>query len=205
VELTEETMSEAMLSQPLVTTAEFDAFLTSQGDDSLWELVAGRIVAMTNPSEVHEKIVSNIGGPLIAAIDPERCHVYLGGVGVQHSEVSDSYWPRPDVVVRCGPIGSRNFVTDPLVVVEVLSPSTMDADRGEKLRFYKALPTMRHIVFIYQDQMRVEHYRRTDEGWPLEVLTAADEKLTFEAVQSSIPLRSVYVGVEPSNINRPAP
>ena len=45
-------MSEAILTEPLVTIAAFDAFLDSQQDDSLWELVAGRIVAMTNPTEV---------------------------------------------------------------------------------------------------------------------------------------------------------
>ncbi|MDQ2805094.1 MAG: Uma2 family endonuclease [Pseudomonadota bacterium] len=50
----------------------------------------------------------------------------------------------------------------PLVVV--LSPSTIDTDRGEKLRFYKALPTLRHIALVYQDQMHVEHYRRTDRA-----------------------------------------
>jgi Uma2 family endonuclease len=98
-------------------------------------------------------------------------------------------------------VGTRNFITDPLVIVEVLSPSTMDVDRGEKLRFYKALPTLRHIAFIYQDQMRVEHYRRTDEGWPLEVLTSPDETLTFEAVRCSIPLERIYLGVEPSDVH----
>ena len=195
-------MSEALLTQPLVSTAEFDAFLESQGDDSLWELVAGRTVAMTNPTEVHEKITSNIGGPLISAIDPGRCHVYQGGIGVQRSDVSDNYRTRPDVVVRYGPVGTRNFITDPLVIVEVLSPSTMDVDRGEKLRFYKALPTLRHIAFIYQDQMRVEHYRRTDEGWPLEVLTSPDEVPAFEAVRCSIPLGRISLGVEPSNVHR---
>jgi Uma2 family endonuclease len=195
-------MSEAVLARPLVTTAEFDAFLDSQGDDSLWELVAGRITAMTNPTEVHEKIASNIGGPLTSAVDPRRCHVYQGGIGVQRLDVSDNYRTRPDVVVRCGQVGGRNFVTDPLVIVEVLSPSTMDVDRGEKLGFYKALPTLRHIVLVYQDQMRVEHYRRTDEGWPLEVLTGTDDVLTFEAVRFSIPLQRIYLGVEPSNVHR---
>ena len=69
---------------------------------------------------------------------------------------------RPDIVVRCGPADStRTFITDPLIVVEVLSPSAIDVDRGAKLDFYKAIPTMMHIALVYQDQMRVEHYRRT--------------------------------------------
>ena len=105
-------------------------------------------------------------------------------------------------MVRCGRSGGRNFITDPLVVVEVLSRSTIDVDRCEKLRFYKAQPTLRHIVLVYQEQMRVEHYRRTDEGWPLEVLTDPDDLLTFEAVRFSISLQQIYFGVELSNVRR---
>ena len=196
-------MSEAVVAEPLVTTAQFDAFVHTQKDDVAWELVAGRIIAMTNPTEVHEKIVSNIGAPLKLAMDPEGCHVYQGGLGIQRSDNEQEInRPRPDVLVRCGRVGARNFITDPLVVVEVLSPTTMDLDRGEKLRFYKAQPTMRHIVLVYQDQMRAEHYRRTDEGWPLEVLTNPDDLLHFEAIRFSIRLEQVYFRVELDNVRR---
>ncbi len=119
-------------------------------------------------------------------------------MGVQRSDnARDVHRPRPDIVVRCGPRGSGNYITDPLVIVEVLSPSTMDMDRGDKLRFYKQLPTLRHIALVYQDQMRVEHYRKTDEGWPMEVLTRPDDLLHFEAVAFRIILDRIYVGAEP--------
>jgi hypothetical protein len=78
----------------------------------------------------------------------------------------------------------------------------MDVDRGDKLQFYKALPTLRHIVPIYQDQMRAEHYRRTDEGWQLQVLTNPDEILLFEAVAFSIAMEQVYFGVELTTVRR---
>ena len=196
-------MSEAAQTEPVVTAGQFDAFLEAQEDDALWELVTGRIVAMTNPTEVHEQIASNIGAPMKLAMDPWGCRVYLGGLGVQRSDREQEInRPRPDVLVRCGRVGTRNFVTDPLVIVEVLSPSTMDLDRGEKLRFYKALPTLRHIELVYQDQMRAEHYRRTDEGWPLEVLTDPEDMLRFEAVRFEIALDQVYSGIELTNIRR---
>jgi Uma2 family endonuclease len=203
VGLKEKAMSEAILAQPPVTIAEFDTFLDVQQDDRSWELVAGRIVAMTNPTELHEQIASNIGAPLKLAMDPKGCRVYQGGIGIQRSDNEQGIdRPRPDVLVRCGRLGTRNFVTDPLVVVEVLSPSTMDVDRGDKLRFYKALPTLRHIVLVYQDQMRAEHYRKTDMGWELESLTQPDEFLQFEAVTFEIMLEHVYFGVDLNNIRR---
>lgn len=192
-------MSEALLKDPLITVAAFDAFVDAQDDDVPWELVAGHIMAMTNPTEVHEKIVSNLGVQLKLAMDALDCHTYFGRIRIQRSEDWRGHDKlKSDIVARCGPLGTRNFITDPQIVVEVLSPSTMDMDRGEKLRFYKTLPTLRHIALVYQDQMRVEHYRKTDEGWPLEVLPLPDDVLCFEAVRFEIGLGRIYFGAEPA-------
>lgn len=130
-------------------------------------------------------------------MNPKSCRAYQGGIRVQRSEERRAVdKPRPDIVVRCGPSGGRNFITDPLVVTEILSPSPTDLDRGEKLRFYKGLPTLRHIALVYQDQMRLEHYRKTDAGWVSETLTGPDDVLSFEAVGFEIDLAHVYFGVE---------
>ncbi len=189
-------MSEALaLEEPLVTIAAFDAFLDGQADARLWELVAGRIIGMTNPSQAHEKIVSNIGRHLLQAVDARRCQVFFGGMRVQRSENQTKYYkPRPDLLVRCGALQDRNFVTDPLVIVEVLSPSTMDNDRGEKLRFCKSLPTLVHLVLAYQDQMRAECYRREGLGWALEVLTQPEDEIGFDALGCGMALADAYLG-----------
>jgi Uma2 family endonuclease len=186
-------MSEAITADPPVTIAEFDAFLDSQQDDSLWELVAGRIVAMANPTEDHEQIVGNMGAPLKLAMDPKGCRAYQGGIRVQSSYNSGGQdEPRPDVVVRCGPSGRRNYIAVPLVVVEILSPSTIDVDCGDR----------RLDVPVYQDQMRVEHYRRTDEGWSWETLAQPDDILHIEAVGFQIDMEPMYFDVELTNVRR---
>ena len=185
----------AHLPHPL-TVAEYDRFGEAQADDREWELVEGELVMMSNPTENHEQIAGNVGAPLKLAMDAVGCRSYQGGMRVQRS--SDSRGrdkTRPDIVVRCGPRQNQTYVTDPLVVVEVLSPSTMDHDRGGKLKFYKSLPTLRHIALIYQDQMRVEHYERTDEGWRLEVLVSPDAILELDAVGFEIDLDRVYFDV----------
>ena len=196
-------MSEAFQIEPMVTIEEFDAFLNGQPDSTQWELVAGRIVARSNPNERHEQIASNLGAPLKLAMDTQECRTYLGGMGVQLTESrTGENRLRPDVVVRCGPVGDRNFVTDPIVVAEVLSPSTMDYDRGEKLVFYKQLPTLRHIVLIYQDRMCVEHFQRIDDEWSWETLTQPDDELVLEAVGFTIALNRVYFAIDLSNVHR---
>jgi Uma2 family endonuclease len=129
-------------------------------------------------------------------MDPRGCRTYQGGIRVQRSDDSrDTDKPRPDIVVRCGAVGSKTYITDPLVVVEVLSPSTIDVDRGPKLDFYKSLPTVRHIAFVYQDQTRVEHYRRGEQGFELEVLTRPADVIHFEAVEFRIDLARIYFDV----------
>lgn len=154
---------------------------------------------MTTPTEVHEQVVSDAGAPLKRAMDALGCQACFGGVRVQRSDNARGIdKPKPAIMVRCGRIGARNYATDPFIVAEVLSPSTMDVDRGDKLRFYKALPTLRHIALAYQDQMRAEHYRKPDEGWPTEVLTLPKDTLRFEAVRFEIGLDRVYFRVEPT-------
>jgi Uma2 family endonuclease len=186
-------------SVPL-TIADFDAFVAAQADGWQFELVSGDILMMSNPTETHEQIAGNIGAPLKLAMDKRACRTYQGGMRIQRSaDPKGTYKAKPDVLVRCGPAGTGTFITDPLVVVEVLSPTTMDTDRGRKLDFYKSLPTLRHIALIYQDQRRVEHYLRIDSGWQLEVLTGGDASLAFEAVDFAISLDQVYFAAVPGN------
>lgn len=192
-------MSEAVVLPPPQTIAEFDRFLVTQGDDTSWELVNGEIVAMTNPSLDHEQIVGNIAVALRPFLPAGRpCRVTTGGVRVQVSDdVRGIYAPKPDVMVYCDLIdGRRNFATRPMLVVEVLSPSTMDHDRGAKLRFYKTgLATLRHIALVYQDQMRIELYDRVDIGWDPVTLTSPADRLFFPALLFEMPLSDVYAGI----------
>lgn len=192
-------MSHAIDHPPPVMIAEFDRFLETQHGDARYELIGGEIVAMTSPTIAHAVIVGNIGRPLGTLMRSRDCYVAQGGIYVQSRAGGEGgNKPRPDVVAFCGPVDMRrNFVTNPLVVVEVLSPSNMDADRGAKLRFYKtALPMLQHIALVYLDQVRVEHFRRIDAGWSMDPLVTPDAVLWLDAVGFEIALSEVYSGVE---------
>jgi len=180
-----------------MTIPEFDAFVESVAEGKNFELFDGRPLLMSNPSETHEQIASNIGANLKLAMDKRGCRTYQGGVMVQASANStgrDKF--RPDVVVRCGASGNNTFITDPIVVVEVLSPSTIDRDRGPKLEFYKNLPTVQHVVLAYADQMRIEHYFRVENGWEMKVvLPTLESILELDAVEFSMDLEAIYFDV----------
>ena len=190
------------LAQKLVpiSIADFDVFVENQADDTAFELIDGQIVLLDDSNQRHEQIKANLGKKLKGAMDKRGCRTYQGGMRVQISDnVQGIDKTKPDVVVRCGPTGpvaeKRNFITDPFVIVEVLSPTTMDYDRGDKLDFYKLIPTMRHIVIAYQDQVRVEHYRRVPGGWEMDALTKGGDKLVLEAVAFQMLVEQIYFDV----------
>jgi Uma2 family endonuclease len=164
-------------------------------------LIDGVIVMMTGPTRRHEKIVVRIGGRLSLAMEKRGCQSFQGGTHVQRNAAPKALdKPKPDIVIRCGPDDSEsellNFIDDPVVVIEVLSPPTMDYDRGPKLIFYKSLPTLQHIVIVYQDEMRMEHYKRADEDWVMEVLTKPKDILDLSAVAFKLAIAEAYAGVE---------
>jgi Uma2 family endonuclease len=176
-----------------MTIAEYDAFVAGIADDREFELVEGELVMMVDPTQTHEQIAANIGAPLKLTMDRRGCRTYQGGMRVQRdhdSSARDKF--RPDVLVRCGAYENTTYVIDPIVIVEVLSPSTIDNDRGRKLGFYKSMPTAMHIVLAYSDQMRVEHYSREPDGWQLGVLTLPTEQLVLGAIDFSIDLGRIY-------------
>ena len=189
-------MSDTATRDDPSTVADYEAFTEGLTGDDRWELIRGRIVMMTNPTESHEHIVGGIFARLRIAMEAAGCRVYAGGMRVQRSEDrGDDMATIPDIVVRCGPRRDRNFVTDPLVVVEVLSRSTMQQDRGVKFDFYRSLPSLQHIVLVYQDQMRVEHFRRGASAWAVEVLSTPSRRLDLDAVDFSVDLATIYFDV----------
>ncbi len=194
------------IADPPVTIAEFDAIVERAGDDArLYELIGGVVTMMTNPTRRHETIVTNIVTSLGAPVRKRGCTMFIGGMRVQREAAGSGLDKvKPDIAVRCGPStrddNLLNFITDPVVLVEVLSPSPIDYDRGQKLEFYKSLPSVQHVVLFYQDQLRIEHYVRNVEGeWrpdDLVVLTRAADLLRLSAVEFEMSAADAYFGVE---------
>ena len=175
------------------TVQGFLALLDARGGEARLELIDGEVVAMAGGTEDHEQIAANVFGSLKPAMDARGCRTFAGGMLVRSER--DDMATAPDVVVRCGPpLGLQRFIADPVVVVEVLSPSTMDEDRGPKLMFYKSLPTLRHVALVYQDEWRVEAWDRAGDVWSYRAITATEDALILAAVEHAIPLRATYAG-----------
>jgi Uma2 family endonuclease len=119
------------------------------------------------------------------------CHVYGDGVTV---EVGDSDY-EPDVMMHCGATLPRDAIAvpDPLLIVEVLSPSTSAIDRGWKHGEYFRLPSLRHYLIVWADRQQIVHHRRTDDGSiDTKVVTAGP--LVLEPPGITIGVEDIYAG-----------
>jgi Uma2 family endonuclease len=129
----------------LMTVAEFLEW--DDGTDTRYELVRGRPVAMAPPLRRHGKIMGNLYAALRQRLKPP------GDVGLQVGIVRpdrDDLFYEADVAIGCGePVDDAKMLADPMVVFEVLSPSTERHDRGLKVQDYRAIATV-------QDRARVK-------------------------------------------------
>jgi Uma2 family endonuclease len=121
------------------------------------------------------------------------CEVHSSDMRVQPSPIAYFY---PDVVVVCEEPRFEDDVFDtllnPILLVEVLSPSTEAFDRGEKFAHYRHLASLQEYVLVAQDQMLVEHYRRQEKQWILTDFRTRAEMLSLPSIQCELPLQDIY-------------
>jgi len=107
----------------------------------------------------------------------------------------------PDVSVVCGEVrytdGQRGMMENPVVIVEVLSPTTEAYDRGEKFVHYQGLPSLTDYLIISQETMRVEQYvRQTDDQWLLSMHSGSEASVKIASIGCDLHLAEVYERVE---------
>lgn len=152
------------------------------------ELVDGLLLAMVGTSQRHNLITLALGSVLRERLRGTPCRVFMESLKVQ---VAHNFY-YPDLVISCNPgEPSHTVVTDPRVIIEVLSTSTEARDRLEKRLAYQRLSSLQEYVLVSQWQPRVEVIRRTESGWELETATAEDS-LRLLSLQLEIPLEALY-------------
>lgn len=131
------------------------------------ELVAGEIFAMAGGSVEHAALAAALVGLLSAHLRGARCRPYSSDLRLAIREAN--VYTYADVAVVCDPIerdpDSPTHVTNPRVVVEVLSPSTEGYDRDDKRALYQRLASLEEYVLVAQDRRRVEVWRRHGGDW----------------------------------------
>ena len=172
------------------------------------EYLYGQILAMSGASRAHNLITVNISGELRQQLRGRPCEVYAADMRVRVDRTG--LYTYPDIALACGDIRFEDSHIDtllnPVVLVEVLSPSTESYDRGEKFEHYKRLDSLQEYILIAQDKVRVERYVRQGDQWVLSELSALDDVLHIDAIDCSVRLSDVYERVTlPNDITASAP
>jgi Uma2 family endonuclease len=159
---------------------------------------AGVVTAMAGGSFEHALLAMNLGTQLNNALRGRGCSVV--GSDVMFQTGSKEMYTYPDLTVVCGPVqrmpGRRNVITNPVFLVEVLSPSTEGRDRGEKSHEYRLSPTLRQYALICQDKPLVEIHTRGEDGyWRISEVSGLEAECEFSALQCGVSMAAMYEGV----------
>ena len=184
-----------------VRPASPDEFLAwAEGQEEKHEFVDGVVVMQAGASRDHERVAKRIFVSLLRQVDESEFDVNKGdfGVRIRDGQGRGSIF-LPDVMIdlQSGQ-GKERATTTPIVVVEVLSPSTDLDHHIDKLRKYARLPSLIHYMVFNQDKPEVHIWRKGDDGWPSTetVLEGMDVVISLPEVGATIALSEIYARVE---------
>lgn len=175
-----------------LTVREFLAW--DSGDDRGYELHSGQVVAMAPPSAAHTILVGNLARHLGNALEGRAPCTVRSEAGIL---IDEACWYQADLVVTCHPHRhGQQEVIEPILIVEVLSPSTEDSDRKIKLPAYRSLASVREIVLVDARRMYCELHRREADHWRHELLLAPGQPLHLQTAGLELPLERLYANIE---------
>jgi Uma2 family endonuclease len=167
-----------------------------QGREERYELAEGRVVMMVGASRAHGLIVSNLIALLRGQLDPQQWAV-IAEFGLDAGPETLRY---PDVVIdQAGGAAGDYVATAPVLLAEVLSPTTAEIDLGDKAAEYLRLPSLlAYLVFAQSGHKAYVWTRGPDDGFPPAptVIVGRDKIIRIAALNLSLPLGAVYAGVE---------
>ena len=162
----------------------------------------GEIFAMTGATLRHNRLVKNGFRSLDKRLGNGACEVFLDGA---HLVISDTHFLYPDLLVTCSPEDreAERILRHPAVIIEILSPSSLDYDRRTKLKLYQRLSSLRHYVLIAQDYCWVECLTRepsvevpSEDKWTLQAFDLLTDILPLPAIGIEVPLAELYADIQ---------
>ncbi len=159
------------------------------------EYVSGQMIPMAGGTVNHNRLAGNLCSALTVSFVDKAFEAFVGGLKVWLPQTR--VYAYPDGMVVAGePIcceDRADVITNPQVIVEILSIETMDYDRGEKFLFYRSLPTFQEYLLVDQRSVRVERYTKTGiRQWSMQEYTSEDESMVFATIPFEMSLVALY-------------
>jgi len=184
-----------MIAQPKQYSTEQEYIQFERASIGKHEYFDGQIYAMTGASRIHNLIAGNTLAMLHRQLRKKPCEIFPSDMRVKVTRTG--LYTYPDLVIICGKPEFTDDTLDtlinPLVLIEILSPSTERYDRGMKFQNYRTIETLQDYILIAQDQYHVEHYSRQDTGqWLFQEAIGRESALTIRSIECTLTLGDVY-------------
>jgi len=157
------------------------------------EYIYGEVYAMAGASAAHNIISGNIFGNLWTHLRNSNCQPFSENMKLR-ADAQTFYYP--DVFVACDEFPeSEYYREEPILIIEVLSPSTERTDRNEKLAVYKTIPTLQEYIIVWQEKVYIElHRRQPDDSWLTYIFDENDltEEIEFRSIDLPLMLDEIY-------------
>jgi Uma2 family endonuclease len=168
-------------------------------DQGRTEYRNGEVFAIDGSSEAHNLICGNLLGELGNNFKGRPCYAYISNMRVRVESANLCVYP--DVMAVCGERrfldDRRDVITNPTLIVEVLSDSTEAYDRGDKFAYYRSMPSLRAYLLLSQHRVSAELFLRQPSGdWLLSVYTDPSDSIPLTALDTELSLAEVYDKVE---------
>ena len=188
-------MVTAIKNQKYTLEEYFELERTSEERFEYWD---GDVWAMAGANSNHERIVSN-GIFHLRTILGKGCTVFGSNMKVIVPDFPPYRYP--DLTVFCGKaniekIGRMESLTNPQMIIEILSPSTEAFDRRKKFTYYKSITSFTEYLLIATDQASITHYSKQRDDWVLTEVEGLDAKLPIPTFNVSMLLSEIYLDVE---------
>ena len=156
------------------------------------EFYDGEVFSQAGGTRNHSLIGMNMAREVGNLLKGNPCEAH--GSDMRILIEATGYHAYPDVSVVCPPVEgpADDLITNPILLVEVLSPSTADFDRGGKFDHYRQIPSLQEYIVIWQDQARLEQRIKNDTGWQLRDIVDLDNRLELESIAGSVALADIY-------------
>ena len=185
--------------EPAYKLLTVEEFLDScPNDDRHYELIDGVIVAMAPPAIAHQTIAGNLTGEIYASLRANRPDCAVGSqAGIAPQGLDSRNYFEADLVVTCRFANDyRGINAEPLLIVEIQSPSTERDDHFLKLPQYQAIPSVEEILYIESERVAATIYRRDAAGhWQAIEIAGPQARLHLQTIGLDIPLAAIYRGV----------
>lgn len=187
-------MSEQVVQQTEKTYTAEDYLKLERKDAGKQEYSNGKVVSSSGSSRRHNLIGSNTTIAIGSRVRGHKCEVYVNDMRVKLAPHNYCY---PDVVVVNGEPSFEgkelDILLNPTVIVEIMSRATLNHDKTEKLDRYLAMGSVREIMLVKEEEMRVEHYfKQTQNQWTYKIYSNREDIISIESVNCKISLSEIY-------------